>query len=110
MPSGVMGKVVAQNIVHRIKKKTDANVHSASMARMGAACVVSAGFGFLRGRAATLTVYPIVQDWHRFPQWGRDIYYTVGESGLAGHWIKLVLHHLFLYKAKGRFLWWMIPE
>jgi sulfide:quinone oxidoreductase len=110
MPSGVMGKVVAKNIVHRIKKNTDANVHSASLARMGAACVVSAGFGFLRGRAATLTVYPIVQDWHRFPKWGRDIYYTVGESGLAGHWIKLVLHYLFLYKAKGRFLWWMIPE
>jgi sulfide:quinone oxidoreductase len=110
MPSGVMGKVAAKNIVHRIKKNTDANIHSASMARMGAACVVSAGFGLLRGRAATLTVYPIVQDWHRFPQWGRDIYYTVGESGLAGHWIKLVLHHLFLYKAKGRLLWWMIPE
>jgi sulfide:quinone oxidoreductase len=55
-------------------------------------------------------VYPIVQDWHRFPEWGRNINYTVGESGLAGHWIKLVLHYLFLYKAKGSFLWWMIPE
>jgi sulfide:quinone oxidoreductase len=110
MPSGVMGKVAANNIAHRIKTGTNDNVHSASMARMGAACVVSAGFGFLRGRAATLTVYPIVQDWQRFPEWGRNIYYTVGESGLAGHWIKLVLHHMFLYKAKGRRLWWMIPE
>jgi sulfide:quinone oxidoreductase len=110
MPSGVMGKIVAKNIVHRIKKRTDDNIHSASMARMGAACVVSAGFGLLRGRAATLTMYPIVQDWHRYPKWGRNIYYTVGESGLAGHWIKLVLHYLFLYKAKGRPLWWMIPE
>jgi sulfide:quinone oxidoreductase len=110
MPSGVMGKVVAKNIVHRIKKNTDANVHSASMARMGAACVVSAGFGHLRGKAATLTVYPVTQDWERFPKWGRNINYTVGESGLAGHWIKMVLHYLFLYKAKGRFLWWMIPE
>ena len=80
------------------------------MASMGAACVVSAGFGLLRGRAATLTVYPIVPDWQRFPKWGRNIYYTVGESGLAGHWIKLVLHYMFLYKAKGGFLWWMIPE
>ena len=110
MPSGVMGKIVAKNIVHRIKKNTDANIHSASMASMGAACVVSAGFGLLRGRAATLTVYPIVPDWQRFPKWGRNIYYTVGESGLAGHWIKLVLHYMFLYKAKGGFLWWMIPE
>lgn len=110
MPSGVMGKIVAKNIVHRIKKRTNENLHSASMARMGAACVVSAGFGLLRGRAATLTVYPIVPDWHRFTQWGRNVYYTVGESGLAGHWIKLFLHYMFLYKAKGGFLWWMIPE
>lgn len=110
MPSGVMGKVVAKNIIHRIKKHIDDNVHSASMARMGAACVVSAGFGFFRGRAATLTVYPIVQDWQRFPKWGRNIYYTVGESGLAGHWIKLALHYMFLYKAKGLPFWWMIPE
>jgi sulfide:quinone oxidoreductase len=110
MPSGVMGKIVAKNIVHRIKRHTNINLHSASMARMGAACVVSAGFGLLRGRAATLTVYPIVPDWQRFRKWGRNINYTVGESGLAGHWIKLVLHYLFLYKAKGGFLWWMIPE
>ena len=110
MPSGVMGKIVAKNIAHRIKKDTNVNIHSASMARMGAACVVSAGFGLFRGRAATLTVYPIVPDWERFPKWGRNIYYTVGESGLAGHWIKLALHYMFLYKAKGGFLWWMIPE
>lgn len=110
MPSGVMGKIVAQNISYRIKKHTNVNLHTASMASMGAACVVSAGFGLLRGRAATLTVYPIVHDWHLFPEWGRNINYTVGESGLAGHWIKLVLHYLFLYKAKGHFLWWMIPE
>jgi sulfide:quinone oxidoreductase len=105
-----MGKIVAQNIVYRIKKHSHLNIHSASMARMGAACVVSAGFGLFRGRAATLTVYPIVPDWQRFSKWGRNINYTVGESGLAGHWIKLVLHYLFLYKAKGGFLWWMIPE
>ncbi|MGD8836607.1 MAG: FAD-dependent oxidoreductase [Desulfobacteraceae bacterium] len=110
MPSGVMGKIVAKNIVHRIKKGTNDNIHSASMARMGAACVVSAGFGLMRGRAATLTVYPVVPDWHRFPKWGRNILYTVGESGLAGHWIKMVLHYMFLYKAKGGPLWWMIPE
>ena len=37
MPSGVMGKIVAKNIAHRIKKDTNVNIHSASMARMGAA-------------------------------------------------------------------------
>lgn len=30
MPSGVMGKIVAKNIVHRIKKRTGKNIHSAS--------------------------------------------------------------------------------
>ena len=41
---------------------------------------------------------------------GRDIAGTSGELGLAGHWIKLLLHYLFIYKAKARPLWWLIPE
>ena len=80
------------------------------MARMGAACVVSAGFGLTKGAAATMTVSPIVQDWTKYPQWGRDIKNTVGEPGLAGHWIKYLLHFGFLYKAKANPLWQVIPE
>ncbi len=110
MPSGVMGKVVAQNIVHWILRNDESLRHRASMGHMGAACVVSAGFGALSGKAATMTVFPVVPDWEKYPEWGRDISYTVGEAGLAGHWIKLLLHHMFLYKAKLRPLWWMIPE
>ena len=110
MPSGVMGKIVAQNIANRIKKNTDEHKHKASMARMGAACVVSAGYGFRSGMAATMTVFPIVQDFEKYPDWGRDIKYTVGEAGLAGHWVKLVLHYMFIYKAKAKFLWHLIPE
>mgnify|MGYP003376825847 CR=1 FL=1 len=30
---------------------------------------------------------------------------TRGELGLHGHWVKLMLHHLFLYKAKARLGW-----
>lgn len=110
MPSGVIGKVVALNIADRIRSGSKNNRHGASMARMGAACVVSAGFGMTQGMAATMTVFPIVQDWKKYPRWGRDLNYTVGEAGLAGHWIKLVLHYLFLYKAKARPFWWLIPE
>jgi sulfide:quinone oxidoreductase len=110
MPSGVMGKIVAQNIAHRIKKNTDDHKHKASMARMGAACVVSAGYGLRSGMAATMTVFPVVQDFDKYPDWGRDIRYTVGEAGLAGHWVKLVLHYMFIYKAKAKFLWHLIPE
>ena len=35
---------------------------------------------------------------------------TRGELGLHGHWVKLMLHYLFLYKAKARPGWQFIPE
>jgi sulfide:quinone oxidoreductase len=110
MPSGVIGKIVALNIAERIKSGRENPRHKASMGKMGAACVVSAGYGILKGNAATMTVFPIVPDWHKYPQWGRDISYTVGEAGLAGHWIKLFLHYMFLHKAKGYPFWWLLPE
>ncbi len=110
MPSGVIGKVVAQNIIHRIKTGKNDHPHKASMVRMGAACIVSAGYGFTRGQAATMTVSPIVPDWDKYPKYGRDISKTVGVVGLAGHWMKLFMHYMFLYKAKARFGWSLIPE
>jgi len=110
MPSGVTGKIVALNLVDLIKHGRTEFRHKASMGKMGAACIVSAGFGLIKGQAATMTVFPIVPDWEKYPQWGRDLSYTVGEIGLAGHWIKLLLHYLFLHKAKGYPLWWLLPE
>ncbi|MEN8230831.1 MAG: FAD/NAD(P)-binding oxidoreductase [Bacteroidota bacterium] len=110
MPSGVIGKVVAQNIAHRIRHQTDTHKHTASMGRMGAACIISVGYGIRKGMGATMTVSPIVQDWEKYPKWGRDINATVGEIGLAGHWIKLFLHYMFLHKAKGYPFWWLLPE
>ncbi len=110
MPSGVIGKVVAQNIAHRIKDGTNEHKHTASMGRMGAACIVSVGYGIRKGLGATMTVSPIVQDWEKYPEWGRDLNATVGEIGLAGHWIKLFLHYMFLHKAKGYPFWWLLPE
>lgn len=110
MPSGVIGKIVALNIVDQIRNGRTDFKHKASMGRMGAACVVSAGFSMLKGNAATMTVFPIVPDWQKFPEWGRDINYTIGEAGLAGHWIKLFLHYMFIHKAKGYPFWWLLPE
>ena len=110
MPSGVIGKVVALNLVDMIRYGRTDFRHKASMGKMGAACIISAGFGLRKGQAATMTVFPIVPDWDKYPQWGRDLSYTVGEIGLAGHWIKLLLHYLFLHKAKGYPLWWLLPE
>ncbi len=110
MPSGVTGKVVAENIIDWIKKGDSSLKHKASMAKMGAACIVSAGFGHFKGGAATMTVFPIVQDWDKHPKYGRDISYTIGEAGLAGHWLKWFMHYMFLHKAKGYPFWWLLPE
>ncbi len=110
MPSGVIGKIVAQNIAHQIKTDTKEHPHEASMAIMGAACIVSAGYGLFRGQAAVMTVKPIVQDWEKYPKWGRNIKDTVGVVGTAGHWMKLFMHYMFLYKAKAKPFWWLIPE
>jgi sulfide:quinone oxidoreductase len=80
------------------------------MNRMGAACIASAGTGLLNGTAAAMTMHPVVPDWQRYPKTGRDQKGTSGEIGLAGHWVKLMLHYLFIYKAKARPLWSLIPE
>lgn len=109
MPSGVMGKVAAMSIADRIKHGTSAPNHEASMAAMGAACVASVGEGLRTGSAAAMTMMPVVPDYQRFPT-GRDLADTRGEVGLAGHWVKLMLHYLFLYKAKALPGWQLIPE
>ncbi|MCW7487757.1 NAD(P)/FAD-dependent oxidoreductase [Leptospira meyeri] len=110
MPSAIMGKVVAQNISHQIKTKTKELKHQASMAQMGAACIASAGNGIFSGTAVSMTVYPIVPNYKEYPKWGRSLTYTTGEIGLAGHWIKMILHYMFMYKAKCKPGWWLIPE
>ena len=108
MPSGVMGKAAAQTIARRLKDPTAPAVE-ASMAHMGAACVASAGTGLRRGSAAAMTMLPVVPDYDRYPT-GRDVTETRGELGLHGHWVKLMLHYLFLYKAKAKPGWPLIPE
>jgi Pyridine nucleotide-disulphide oxidoreductase. len=109
MPSGVMGKTVAMTIADRIKTGSRTTSHTASMARMGAACVASAGTGLTKGSAAAMTMLPVVPDYQRYPT-GRDVRETRGEIGLHGHWVKLMLHYLFIYKAKARLGWQLIPE
>lgn len=110
MQSGVIGKVVAENIIDWIKSGEPKMKHKASMARMGAACIISAGYGMFNGAAASMTVSPIVQDWEKYPEYGRSLKDTVGEAGLAGHWLKWFMHYMFLHKAKGYPFWWLIPE
>lgn len=110
MPSGVMARIVAYNIADIIKGKETEPKRKASMAKMGAACIASAGANFFSGTAVSLTMYPIIPDFKRFPETGRDLNYTSGEIGLAGHWIKHLLHHAFIYKAKANPFWKVVPE
>jgi sulfide:quinone oxidoreductase len=109
MPSATIGRVVARSIADKVLGK-DGALHAASMAELGAACVASSGASLLKGTAASMTVFPIVPDYERYPKYGRDLRYTTGEIGLAGHWIKLILHYMFLYKARLRPGWRAIPE
>jgi sulfide:quinone oxidoreductase len=109
MPSAAMAMAVAKSIsdmVNGAEKPT----HTASMAEMGAACVASTGADFFKGTAATMTVYPVVPDFEKYPDYGRDIDLTFGEIGLAGHWMKYLLHHAFIYQAKMKPGWAIIPD
>jgi len=109
MPSATMAKAVAQSIrdmVNGAKEPT----HSASMAEMGAACVASTGSHVFKGTAATMTVFPVVPDFEKYPDTGRDIDLTTGEIGLAGHWMKYILHHTFIYQAKLKPGWSVLPD
>jgi sulfide:quinone oxidoreductase len=110
MPSGVIGRAVAQTIAGRIKNGAAGKVHTASMADMGAACIASAGKGWRKGTAAAMTVFPIIPDKEKYGEVGRDVKETYGEIGLSAHWMKVMLHYLFIYKAKARPLWFLIPE
>lgn len=110
MPSGVMGREVAKSIIDMIQTGSDKPTHSASLASMGAACIASSGAGILNGTAVSMTMFPIIPDYAKYPNYGRDIDLTFGEIGLAGHWIKHILHYVFMYKAKGNPFWKLIPE
>jgi sulfide:quinone oxidoreductase len=110
MPSAVMARAVAESLYGMIELGLPAPTRTASLAEMGASCVASAGPSWLRGTAASMTMFPVVPDYERYPGVGRDLKFTFGEIGSAGHWIKTLLHHMFLYKARGRPGWWLIPE
>lgn len=115
MPSGITAKLVADNIIDNIKRGSSPDQillkHKGSMGNMGAACIASAGYGLLDGNGISMTTFPIVPDYEKYKQThGRDLKRTFGDMGLAGHWLKLLLHYAFLYKAKMKPFWWLIPE
>lgn len=110
MPSGISAKIVADNIIHMIKNNSEELKHKASMGNFGAACIASSAYGSFKGSAISMTIFPIVPDYVKYPESGRNQKRTEGQMGLAGHWIKYVLHVAFKYKARLKPFWWLIPE
>jgi len=110
MPSAVMAKALSESLLGMIVYDLPGPTRTASLAEIGASCVASAGASWARGTAASMTMFPVVPDYERYPEFGRDLRYTFGEIGSAGHWIKKILHYMFIYKARGRPGWWLIPE
>jgi sulfide:quinone oxidoreductase len=110
MPSGVIGRTVALTIRDMIKKGATEPTHHASLTEEGAACIASAGKSLTKGSAAAMTMFPIVPDYEKYPKHGRNVKDTYGEIGLNAHWMKHVLHYVFIYKAKALPGWWMLPE
>jgi len=109
MPSASMAVAVAKSVRDMVNG-ADKPTHTASMAEMGAACVASTGAHHLNGTAVTMTVFPVVPDFEKYPDYGRDMDLTTGEVGLAGHWMKNLLHHTFIYQAKMKFGWSVLPD
>lgn len=110
MPSASMAVAVARSLRDILDGKSTEPTYRASMAEMGAACVASTGSHIFKGTAATMTVYPVVPDFETYPEYGRDMKLTFGEVGLAGHWMKYLLHHMFIYQAKLKPGWQFIPD
>ncbi|MDM8528438.1 FAD-dependent oxidoreductase [Anaerolineales bacterium HSG24] len=109
MVSGVIGKVVAENIIDLVKHGR--MTHSERMTEMAAACIASMGDSMWDGSAATIVVYPVVPDCRRYPnEEGRDLFVTDMEMGLAGAWMKRLIHTTFMHKLQGRIGWKLIPE
>jgi sulfide:quinone oxidoreductase len=109
-PSAMIGQAVARSILDMMMLRgSKAPTHTASMAEMGAACIASAEAKPVHATAASPSI-PLLPTMTDIPQFGRDINCTFGEGGLAGHWIKILLHHMFLYKAGCGRGWPLIPE
>ena len=96
MVSGVIGRIVALNIIDLVE--TGRMTHSERMTEMAAACIASMGDSLWDGSAAVIMVYPVVPDMRRYPdQGGRDGFVTHMEMGLAGAWMKRMIHTTFMH-------------
>jgi sulfide:quinone oxidoreductase len=109
MVSGIIGRVVALNIIDLVRTGTMS--HGERMTEMYAACIASMGDSLWDGSAAVIMIYPVVPDPRKYPNdQGRDLFVTHMEMGLAGAWMKRMIQTTFMHKLRGRAGWRFIPE
>ena len=109
MVSGVIGRVVAMNIIDLIEKGE--MTHSERMTEMVAACIASMGDNLWDGNAVTIVMRPVVPDRKKYQnEYGRDLFISHLEMGLSGAWMKFMLHYTFIWKFKALLGWKLIPE
>ncbi len=109
MISGIIGRITALNIIDLIKRGR--MTHAERMSEMAAACIASMGDSLWDGSAATIIIYPVVPDPRTYPnEQGRDMFVTDMEMGLAGAWMKRMIHSTFMHKLQGRIGWKFVPE
>jgi len=109
MVSGVIGRVVALNIVDLVKRGR--MTHHERMSEMVAACIASMGDSLWDGNAAVMVIYPVVPDMKRYPnEEGRDLFVSHMEIGVSGAWMKRMIHETFMWKLRGLPGWQIIPE
>lgn len=108
MASGIMGRVVAENIADQVHGLAPS--HRMPMSRMPAACIASMGKSLWSGSAASIIMTPVVRDYATYPDYGRDLSLCEVDIGLSGAWTKRLLHSAFMWKLQARPGWHMIPE
>lgn len=109
MVSGIIGRIVALNIVDLVKQgKT---THRERMSEMFTSCIASMGDSLWDGAAVVINVYPVVPDRKHYQnETGRDLGITYMEMGLSGAWMKRMIHETFIWKLQARPGWTIIPE
>ncbi len=109
MVSGMIGRVVAMNVIDLIEKGS--MTHEERMSEMVVACIASMGDSLWDGNAVTIVMRPVVPNRKKYHnEYGRDLFISHLEMGLAGAWMKFMLHHTFIWKFKGLPGWTLIPE
>lgn len=108
MTAGINGRIAALNVIDMVEGREAS--HQMSMAEMPGACIASMGKSTLSGTGASIVISPLVPDYEKYPEYGRELEACHMEVGLAGAWLKRLLHSLIKHKMSGGFGWRWIPE